>query len=66
MFSVIILSDRQRYGLTLRWESSIRLYIGKARAGNTNRGVRLSTVELLIKVACFVKQENNIFNIKTS
>jgi hypothetical protein len=27
---------------------------------------RLSTVDLLIKVACFVKRENNIFNIKLS
>jgi hypothetical protein len=27
---------------------------------------RLSTVGLLIKVACFVKKENNIFNIKMS
>ncbi len=34
--------------------------------GNTNYGGRLSTVDLLIKVACFVKKENNIFNIKMS
>ncbi len=33
---------------------------------NTNRGGRLSTVELLIKVACFVKKENNIFSMKMS
>jgi hypothetical protein len=33
-------------------------------ARNTNCEGRLSTVDLLIKVACFVKKENNIFNIK--
>jgi hypothetical protein len=27
-------------------------------------GGRLSTVDVLIKVACYVKKENNIFNIK--
>jgi hypothetical protein len=27
---------------------------------------RLSTADLLIKVACFVKKENNIFNVKMS
>jgi len=36
-------------------------------AGNTNWGGRLSTVDLFIKVACFVKKkENNIFNLKMS
>ncbi len=34
------------------------------KAGNTIIGGRLSTVDLLIKVACFVKNVNNIFNIK--
>jgi len=33
-------------------------------AGNTNWRGRLSTVELLIKVAYFVKEANNILNIK--
>ncbi len=33
-------------------------------AGNTNRRDRLSTVDRLIKVGCFVKNVNNIFNIK--
>ncbi len=37
-----------------------------AQPGNTNLGVKLSTVDLLIKVARFVKRENNIFNIKMS
>jgi hypothetical protein len=27
---------------------------------------RISTTDLLIKVACFVKEANNIFNIKSS
>ncbi len=34
--------------------------------GNTNYGGRLSTIDLLIKVASFVRKENNIFNIKMS
>jgi hypothetical protein len=33
-------------------------------ARNTNRGGRLSTIDLLIKTACFVKKVNKIFNIK--
>jgi hypothetical protein len=33
---------------------------------NTNWGDRLSTVDLLLKVACFVKKENNSFNVKMS
>ncbi len=33
---------------------------------NTNWGGMLSTVDPLIKVACFVKKENNIFHIKMS
>jgi hypothetical protein len=36
----------------------------KHQPGSTNRGERLSTVELLIKVACFVKKENNILKLK--
>jgi hypothetical protein len=31
----------------------------------TERG-RLSTVDLLIKMACFVKKDTNTFNLKTS
>jgi hypothetical protein len=38
----------------------------KDRAGNTNCGGRISTVDLLIKVACIVKKINNIFSIKSS
>jgi hypothetical protein len=34
--------------------------------GNTNRAGRLSTLDLLIKEAYFVKQVNSIFNIKIS
>ncbi len=33
-------------------------------AGNTNWKGRLSTVDLLIKVVCFVNKETNIFNAK--
>ncbi len=32
--------------------------------GNTNYRGRLSTTDLLIKVACFVKKVNDIFNVK--
>ncbi len=34
------------------------------QAGNTILGGRLSTVDLLINVACFVKKVNDIFNLK--
>ncbi len=36
------------------------------KAWNTNRRGRLSTVDLLIKVACFVTKAVYIFDIKTS
>jgi len=35
-------------------------------AGNSNWGVKLSTHDLLIKLACFVKRVNIIFWLKTS
>ncbi len=38
----------------------------RVKPGNTNRRGRLSTIDLLIEVACFVKKVNNIFNIKRS
>jgi len=44
----------------------LKKYQAKARPGNTNWGGRPSTIDLLIKVACFCKKENNIFNIKMS
>jgi len=36
------------------------------RARNTNWGGRLSAVDLLCKVACFMKKENNIFNMTSN
>jgi hypothetical protein len=33
-------------------------------AGNTNRRGKLNTIDLLIKVACFVKKVYDIFNVK--
>jgi hypothetical protein len=36
------------------------------RTGNASREGRLSTVDLLIKVDCFVKRVNHIFNVKRS
>jgi hypothetical protein len=34
------------------------------RPGNTNLGARITTADLLIKVACFVKNVNKIFNVE--
>jgi len=42
----------------------IKLTLVKLQSGNTNWRGRLSTVNLLIKVACFVKKENTNFKIK--
>jgi len=36
------------------------------KAGNTNWGGRHSTIDLLIKVACFAKRVKNIFKVKRS
>ncbi len=36
------------------------------KPGNTNRGRKLSTVDLHIKAPCFTKKVNSIFNIKRS
>ncbi len=36
------------------------------KAGNTAEKVKLSTIDLLIKVTCFVKEVNNIFNKKAA
>ena len=44
----------------------IKLVLGKIHAGKTNCRKRLSTVDLLIKVACFVTKVNNIFNKKAA
>jgi hypothetical protein len=41
-------------------------YNRKRRTRNTNSREKLSTVDLLIKVACFLKKVNNIFNIKSN
>ncbi len=37
-----------------------------AQPENTNSRGRLSTIDLLIEVACFATQVNNIFNLKMS
>jgi hypothetical protein len=47
-----------------RGAPNISLFILNVRSENTSWGGRLSTVEPLIKVACFVKHLNKIFNIK--
>jgi hypothetical protein len=47
-----------------RWR--IKRIVSKVNSGNTNLEERLSTVDLLIMVACFVKKENDIFNLKIS
>ncbi len=38
----------------------------KAEAGNTNQRGRLSTLDLLIKLGCFISKVNNVFNLKSS
>jgi hypothetical protein len=50
-----------RYFCNTHWEKSFIL-----KAEKTNWGGRLSTVDLRIKIACIVKTENNIFNLKMS
>jgi hypothetical protein len=40
-----------------------KLFFGLFAPGNANLGARLSTLDLLINVACFVKKVINIFNI---
>jgi hypothetical protein len=35
---------------------------GWMQTGNTNLGGQLSTVDLFLKVACFVKKANYVFN----
>ncbi len=54
------------FSLGYLWEDVIGCagYKVLAGAGNTNWGGKLSTIDLLIKVDCFVKKENIIFNIK--
>ncbi len=37
-----------------------------AAPGNSNYGGRLSTIDLLIKAPCIVKEVNNIFNTKAA
>jgi hypothetical protein len=44
-------------------EFMLKLALGQ---GIITEGGRLSTVGLFLKVACFVKEENNIFNSKMS
>jgi hypothetical protein len=38
----------------------------KLFSGNTNLSVRLSPIDLLTKVACFLTEENNIFITKAA
>jgi hypothetical protein len=53
-------------GTEMKWiilQKKIHPIIG---AGNTNLRERLSSVDLLIKEACFVKNVHNIFIVKSS
>ncbi len=66
-------SRRYRYKLSLYdcsdkfQKCQLKLLIIKIwKPGNTNWRETLSTVDLLIKVPCFVKMINNIFSIKMS
>ncbi len=44
----------------------LKAFVKGFGSGNTNRSGTLSTIDLLIKVACFVGNVNNIFNFKMS
>jgi hypothetical protein len=55
--SIVHLENIYGTGIThddhhLQWS----YFIVQATAGNTNKGARLNTVDLLITVACFVKR----------
>jgi len=50
------------YWVSLCWVSQIQNHM----AGNTNWRGRISTRDLLINVACFKTNVNNIFNLKSS
>ncbi len=59
------LIDGQTIEEKLDGKSTLNLGTLKAQSPwNSNLMGRLSKVYLLIKAACFVKKENNIFNIK--
>ncbi len=57
-------SKGQTYVSIIGWVSLASLQ--QMRPGKSNRVERLSTVDLLIKVACFLKEVNNIFNKKVA
>jgi hypothetical protein len=50
--------------ITSSLKSYLNLSIGYSE--NTDRKGRVSTVDLLIRVACFVKKVDKIFNVKRS
>ncbi len=45
--------------------TAVKSFIVQA-PGNTNLSVRLSPIDLLIKVACFLTEKNNIFITKAA
>jgi hypothetical protein len=68
---LVFVSTKRRHSLILQnfFERNLQeygtiSYIKLTQVGNTNGGGRLSMVDLLIKLACFCKDVNNIFNIK--
>ncbi len=44
--------------------NTLAYYYTKLTERNSNCGGRLSTVDLLVRIACFVKTLSNIFNVK--
>ncbi len=46
--------------------SPISVSVITPKAGNTNWRGRISTIDLLIRIACFVTQVNDSVNIKSS
>ncbi len=57
-------SDEKKFGISF-YHFFPKIKITTTVSGNTNWRGRLSTVDLLIKVACLVKV-NNVWNIKSS
>ncbi len=66
---ISVMNDLKQYKIQprpKRLSSKNLLDIVMVNAGNTNRRGRLSTVDLLIRVARFFKKVNNVFNFKSS
>jgi hypothetical protein len=65
LYNWVIIDEKKSFSNidTCHWHL-LNFFVSKA--GNTNWAERLSTVDLLIKVACFTNGVNNVFNIRRS